>query len=188
MKGLFSKWEKKRPEPYNHGPYPGDTDGDKSRESFEFTHLENGKPYYVSVRTVGISGEESEASAEVEFVPLSKGVFTISSNHSSDNGGFNFEDGISTPARDPRCDVYLYAKRDVVGLSSPGRLSAGLRKTAFAGTDNEFEETIVIKPDDRLAVKTNRGTARIKIVKINHVGTEAEAVIEYAFYPDGYDE
>jgi len=119
LKGLFSKWEKNHPEPYNHAPFPGDTDGDITTESFEIAHLENGKTYYVSVRTVGLAGAESDASREIEFVPLAKGEFLISSNHSSENGGFCFDRNISVPARDPRCDIYLYAKRDAVGLSSP---------------------------------------------------------------------
>ena len=186
LKGLFSKWPKNKPEPYNHAPYPGDTDGDNSKESFEFTHLDNGKTYYLSVRTVGISGVESDASEELAFTPLSRGYFTITSNHSSESGGFNFEDGIPTPARDPRCDIYLYARRDAVGISSPSRLSAGLRKTGFSETDENYDETIVIKKGDRLYIKTPRGRAQVRIVSIKQQGAEAEAVIEYEFYPSGY--
>jgi len=186
LEGYFSKWERNRPEPYNHAPYPGDTDGDITRESFEITNLENGKTYYISVRTVGISGAESDASEENEFTPLARGEFTISSNHSSKNGGFNFEKGISTPARDLRCDIYLYAKRDEVGLSSPNRLSAGLRKTAFVGSDDRYFETVKIKRGDRLIVKTSGGRARIRIEKISRKGLEAEAVIDYEFFPHGY--
>jgi hypothetical protein len=186
LEEYFSEWEENRPEPYNHAPYPGDTDGDNTRESFEFAQLQNGKTYYVSVRTVGISGAESDASEEIEFTPLARGEFIISSNHSSQNGGFNFEKGVSTPARDLRCDVYLYAKRDEVGLSSPSRLSAGLRKTAFAGSDENYSETVKIKQGDRLVVKTSGGRARIRIEKISRKGLEAEAVIEYEFFPHGY--
>lgn len=183
----FSKWEKNRPEPYNHAPYPGDTDGDKTRESFEITNLENGKTYYISVRTIGLAGAESGISKEVEFVPLARGKFTISSNHSSENGGFSFDRDISVPARDPRCDIYLYAKRDVVGLSSPGRLSAGLRKTAFTKQNEKDVETIMIKKGDSLTVKTRYGRAEIAIKNIDRAGLEAAAVIEYIFYPAGYD-
>lgn len=182
----FSKWDKSHPAPYNHTPYPGDTDGDPTKESFEIKNLENGKNYYVSVRTVGIGGIESGISKELRFVTLSKGKFTISSNHSSDNGGFNFENGVSTPARDPRCDIYLYAKKDVVGISSPSRLSAGLRETGFAGRDDNYLETMTIKKGDRLKIRTTKGLARVTIDRINRKGTEAEAVIDYVFYPRGY--
>lgn len=183
---LFSKWDKNHPEPYNHAPYPGDTDGDKSRESFEFTNLVNGKTYYVSVRTVDPAGDESDASGEVKFVPLANGEFQISSDHSSDRGGFSFDKNISLPARDPRCDVYLYAKKDVVGLSSPSRLSAGLRKTAFSGSAEKNVETIKIKSGDKLTVKTKYGRADITVKKLQHEGASATADIGYVFYPDNY--
>ncbi len=183
----FSKWEKNRPKPYNHAPFPGDTDGDVTRESFEITNLENGKTYYISVRTVGITGAESGVLKEVEFVPQPRGEFMISSNHSSKNGGFSFDEDISVPARDPRCDIYLYAKRDVVGLSTPGRLSAGLRKTAFTKRNEKNVETVKIKAGDRLTVETRYGRAEISVKSIDHIDLEASAVIEYIFYPAGYD-
>ncbi len=188
LEEYFSKWEKNRPEPYNHAPFPGDTDGDITKESFEITNLENGKTYYVSVRTVGLAGVESDASKEIEFVPLARGVFTISSNHSSENGGFSFDNNISVPARDPRCDIYLYAKRDVAGLSSPDRLSAGLRKTAFTKKNEKNVETIKIKTGDRLTVITRYGRAEIAIKNIKHVGLDATAALEYIFYPANYAE
>lgn len=139
------------------------------------------------MRTVGISGAESGVSKEVEFVPLARGEFTISSNHSSENGGFSFDRDSSLPARDPRCDIYLYAKRDVVGLSSPGRLSAGLRKTTFTKQNEKNVETVKIKPGDRLIVKTRNGKAEIAIKSIDRVGLEATAIVGYKFYPVGYD-
>jgi hypothetical protein len=185
---LFPAWDKNHPDPYNHAPYPGDIDGDPSRESFEIRDLENGRAYYVSVRTVGTGGAESDVSGELRFVPLSRGKFSISSDHSSESGGFNFENGMSTPARDPRCDLYLYSKKDVVGLSSPSRLSAGLRETGFAGHDANYLETVVVKQGDRLNVKTIKGRARIRIEKISRAGLEAEAIIGYEFFPDGYAE
>ena len=184
---LFPNWGESRPEPYNHAPYPGDTDGDISRESFEIPNLENGKTFYVSVRTAGLAGAESDPSEEVKFVPLAKGEFLIADNHLSDYGGFSFDENISVPARDPRCDLYLYAKKDVVGLSSPSRLSAGLRKTGFTARNGKDSETLKIKTGDKLSVKTVNGRAEITIKKIGHVGTEVAADIEYIFYPDSDD-
>ncbi|UCE66261.1 MAG: hypothetical protein JSU85_15690 [Candidatus Zixiibacteriota bacterium] len=119
-------------------------------------------------------------------MPLARGVFTISSSHSSDNGGFSFDSDMSLPARDPRCDIYLYAKRDVVGLSSPNRLSAGLRKTAFTKKNEKNVETIQIKSGDRLTVKTMYGHAEIAIKYIRRVDLDATAAIEYIFYPANY--
>jgi hypothetical protein len=186
LEELFGKWDKNRPKPYNHAPFPGDIDGDNSRESFEINNLKNGKTYYVSVRTVDPAGAESDASGELEFIPLAKGEFQISSDHSSDNGGFSFDKNISLPARDPRCDIYLYAKKDAVGLSSPNRLSGGLRKTAFSNSKEKSVETIRIKNGDKLTVETRYGRAEITVRKIRHRGTSATADIQYVFYPDTY--
>jgi hypothetical protein len=189
LKDQFRRWHKDHPDPYNHTPYPGDTDGDRSRESFEITHLENGKIYYVSVRTVGENGLESASTDEVEFQPLSNGTFVISSNHSASNGGFEFDSGLSTPARDRRCDIYLYAKGEEVGISSPGRLGAGLRNTYFRkpGIINVREmDTIKIKPGDEIIADCRLGRAEMTIKKIARVGSEVEATIRYVFYPEGF--
>ena len=159
LKGIFSKWDKKRPKPYNHTPFPGDTDGDINKESFEITHLDNGRKYYVSVRTVGPAGGESNASEELSFVPLSKGRFILTSEHTLNDGGFNFEKGISVPVRDPRNDIYLYAKTLVVGISSPSRLAAGLRKTKFSKEKEKDLETVRILSGDRLSIKSALGRA-----------------------------
>lgn len=186
LKELFSNWDKNHPQPYNHGPFPGDTDGDNTRESFEITNLENGKTYYVSVRTVDPAGAESDVSGESKFVPLANGDFQISSDHLSEIGGFSFDKNISLPARDPRCDIYLYAKEDAVGLSSPGRLSAGLRKTAFSNSTEKNVETIKIKNGDKLTAKTRFGRAEISVKRLKHRGASAVADIGYIFYPDNY--
>jgi hypothetical protein len=186
LENMFGKWGKDSPEPYNHSPFPGDTDGDKSKESYEITNLVNGKTYFVSVRTVDPAGNESDAAGELKFVPLANGRFQINSDHSSDRGGFSFDKNISLPARDPRCDIYLYAKKDAVGLSSPSRLSAGLRKTAFSNSKEKKVETIKIKSGDRLTIDTRNGRAEITIERIRHEGSSATADIHYIFYPDNY--
>jgi len=187
LKDKFVDWEKDHPAPHNFSPYPGDTDGDRSKESYEITGLENGRAYYVSVRTVEQGGRESNPSNEVEFTPLARGVFVISSNHSAEIGGFNFESESSMPARDLRCDIYLYAKGDTIGLSSPGRLGAGLRKTYFSrpGIINIREmDSIRISENERITATGKFGRAELTVRKINLQGAdEAEATLEYIFYP-----
>jgi len=141
----------------------------------------------VSVRTIGVGGVESDVSKEVSFVPLSKGVFTIASNHTSLDGGFNFESGIPVPVRDPRSDIYIYAKKNAVGMSSPNRLSAGLRNTEFTMGKNKKLKTVKIRSGDRLSIRTELGAADVRINGINHKGSDAAVTIEYVFYPDGFD-
>ncbi|MEE9554238.1 MAG: hypothetical protein V3W18_08075 [candidate division Zixibacteria bacterium] len=186
LKEDFRKWKKKRPKPHNFTPYPGDTDGDRNNESYEITHLENGKTYFVSIRTLGPDGVESKASNEVRFVPMAGGVFVISSNHSADNGGFEFDTGRYSPSRDKHCDLYFWTKGDQYGLSSPSRLGAGLRKTYFSkpGIINVREmETIKIKKGDKIIAESKRGRAEMTILRIGRRGSEAEATIEYIYYP-----
>lgn len=187
LKPIFPDWRKSHPPPYNHAPYPGDTDGDITAESFEITGLENGRTYCVSVRTAGFGGRESKPSNEVAFTPMARGQFVISSFHSREDGGFNFEREISVPARDPRCDVYLYSKGADVGLSSPHRLGAGLRKTGFiryADKSGEVLETVKFDRGDRLTVVTRKGKADLTIKRIDREKEPVTTLIEYVFHPD----
>ncbi len=132
-------WKKMPGTPYNPTPYPGDTDGDNSKESMPLDRLTNGRTYYVMVRTVGPDGRESESSNLTVFRPLAQGSFIISSNHEASDGGFNFEDESSAPGRGPRSDIYLYDNGAKVGLSSPSRLGAGMRRSLIfeSGSDQE---------------------------------------------------
>jgi len=186
LKDRFSGWDKDRPAPHNRDPYPGDTDGDPSRESYEIADLENGRTYFVLVRTVGPGGAESGPSNEVQFVPISRGTFLISSDHSADNGGFAFDSGLSVSARDVRCDIYLYAKEDEIGLSSPSRLAAGLRQTWFGKPGIVYfkeMDTIRIQQGDRITTSNKYGSSELFIKEINRSGSLVEATIEYVFYP-----
>lgn len=186
--GNYPGWHKSHAELHNSTPYPGDTDGDITRESFEITGLENGRTYFVTVRTVAPDGSESKQSNGVEFTPLARGEFIISDNHLADNGGFSFDHEISVPARDRRCDLYLYSRDNVVGLSSPNRLGAGLRKTAFARSSDAAnnDETIRIREGNKIVVSTKHGQAVLTVRGINRIDSEVRATIEYAFYPPHY--
>ncbi len=188
LNGRFPDWHKSHAELYNSTPYPGDTDGDITRESFEITGLENGWTHHVTVRTVAPDGSESKQSNEVEFMPLAKGEFIISDNHQADNGGFSFDHEISVPARDRRCDLYLYSRDNVVGLSSPSRLGAGLRKTLFtrSGDPASTDDTIRIREGTEIAVNAKHGTGVLTVRRINRLDSEVSATIEYAFYPPHY--
>jgi hypothetical protein len=187
-RGEFHNWHKSNAELYNSAPYPGDTDGDITRESFEITNLENGWTYYVTVRTVAPDGLESKQSNEVEFIPLAKGEFIISDNHSADNGGFSFDHEIPVPARDRRCDLYLYSRDGVVGLSSPSRLGGGLRKTLFAPSSDPVntDETIRIREGIKIAINAKHGLAKLTVRRINRLDSEVTAIVEYVFFPPHY--
>lgn len=171
--------------PYNGVPYPGDTDGDISLESFDMEGLTDGSTYAVVVRTVGPDGRLSAPSNMGVFTPLGRGAFVISADHLAENGGFNFGSGAMVTARDPRCDIYLYATERAIGLSSPSRLGAGLRKTRFFpnGENDDSMETIAIAEGDAMALKTRDGLVEIRIIEILGRYPDVSAKIEYVFRP-----
>ncbi len=178
-------WKRNPGRPYNDTPYPGDTDSNISRESMPLDNLVNGMKYFVTVRLVGSDGKESESSNIAEFTPLASGEFIISCNHDATDGGFNFENEVSVPGRDPRSDIYLYATEERTGLSSPSRLGAGLRKTAFMGMRGPVEvETIAIVGGQNLQIKTKDGTARIRVEELIGKYPTISARISYTFRPD----
>jgi hypothetical protein len=170
--------------PYNSDPYPGDTDGDITHESYNLDNLENGKFYYAIIRTVGFDNRESALSNVVSFRPLAGGEFTISSNHLGDDGGFNFETGTQVPGKDRRSDLYLYSNGNKTGLSSPSRLSAWLRKTSFSAGGEHNLETIAIKAGDKILLETKYGHIDLTVVSLDGNYPEISAKIRYIFYPE----
>jgi hypothetical protein len=180
-----SAWSRNPGAPYNHTPYPGDTDGDINRESIPLEHLGNGRTYLGIVRTVGPDGRESKSSNLVVFTPLASGTFIISANQEASDGGFNFESETRVPGRDPRSDIYLYATEQRVGLSSPYRLGGGLRKTRFTGPAISTPvETIPIRKGQSIEVQTKMGRAKIRIEDILGRYPDISARISYVFHPD----
>jgi hypothetical protein len=176
-------WKSAAQKPYNGFPYPGDTDGDINSESFPIDGIIDGHFYMALVRSVGPGGTLSEPSGVITFEPVRKGKFTIIADHLSENGGFNFEQGISVSGRDSRNDIYLYATQDRVGLSSPSRLASGLRKSEFIPADDDAArlETIAITEHDIITVRTRRGVADITVEKITGRYPAVEAKISFVF-------
>ena len=180
-------------QPYNPVPYPGDTNGDLKRQSLPIDNLQNGQFNVVRVRTIGIDGKESKKSEPVRFRPLAQGTFVISPNHLAPDGGFNFEDEKSTNAYDSICDVYLYATGSKVGLSSPNRLTPGMRKSLFAKGKYEQEiqnnainfkdDTIVISNGDIIVIRIKKGHAELKIENIDDHYPNISVRISYIYNP-----
>lgn len=180
-----STWKARLPGPYNKTPYPGDIDGDISKESISIASLVDGQTYLALIRTLGPDGKESAPSNVVSLTPLGKGEFQISSDHSAPDGGFNFESRSQVPGRDPRSDIYLYVTEKKIGLSSPSRLSAGFRRTLIStpGDGNSGVETIEIAEGMKLNLEMKRGQADISIEEILGEYPSVSARIKYVFYP-----
>jgi len=181
----MEKWPEISSTPHNDFPYPGDTDGDINRESILISGLVDGTTYLAAIRTVGPGGILSAPSDLVSFILQKSGEFIISANQLTAEGGYNFEDGISVPGRDPRSDIYLYATPDRIGLSSPHRLGAGLRRTKFRsdGENASASETIVISKGKIIQLESRRGLAQLRIVEIIGAYPDIAVRIKYSFVP-----
>jgi hypothetical protein len=180
-----SAWIKKPGVPYNQAPYPGDTDGDISRESISLKNLDNGRSYLALVRTVGPDGGESESSNIAAFTPVASGIFIISANQDASNGGFNFESETQVPGRGPKSDIYLYTTEKRIGLSAPYRLGGGFRKTKFtSSTTSTPVETISIRKGQSIEVRTKTGQADIRIEDIMGRYPDVTVKISYVFHPN----
>jgi hypothetical protein len=176
---------------YNSGPYPGDTDGDITRESIELSRLTNGRRYYAYVRTILNNGGLSEPSARVAFRPLAQGRFEISQNHTAKQSGYSFAKVKSTIARDFDNDFYIYAVKEKVGISSPSRLHSSLRKTLIkneSDAKSKFSQTQpLIKGNTYLLKTADGGNARLTLAKLISKEPNLKAIFDYIYYPPGVE-
>lgn len=186
-------------QPFNTAPYPGDTDGDISLETFEAVHLENGVEYFVFVRSVGLDGTESEPTGVLSFVPRKEGTFVLKQNFQANESGFDFGNGVSIAARSEGNDIYFYSKPGENGLGSPKRLGGLLRKSLFMdlGAKIDFDkmdlidiknfsgrEKLVIHSGHVYIVKTQGNCfGKLKVESIRGRQGQKEVVIRYCFQP-----
>jgi len=172
---------------YNNIPFPGDTDGDVTRESFELSELTNGNHYYAYVRTVLKDGSLSEASPKVSFMPLQSGQVEISTNYLKDGSGYNFAQEKYTVARDFDNDFYIYINADKAGISSPSRLHSSLHETLIKDESDKsrvFEHTKPLIKGRTYILKTaDGGQVRLTLVKFTRDNSNQGATFDYTYYP-----
>jgi hypothetical protein len=185
--------------PFNDVPYPGDTDGDISKETYEAIPLENGVEYEVFVRSVGLDGIESAPTNILSFIPRNEGSFTLRQSFQSAESGFDFSSGHSVSAHSENSDIYFYAKGSEVGFASPNRLGSGLRKTLFMdlGVTADFDELetfdigtfsgkdrVAIRHGHLYIVKTqNECFGKLKVRSIQGRQGKKEVMVRYGFQP-----
>ncbi|MCP4582022.1 MAG: fibronectin type III domain-containing protein [candidate division Zixibacteria bacterium] len=174
----------------NSGPFPGDTDGDITRETYELSRLENGERYYAYVRTVMIDGSLSDVSGRVSFIPLLRGKLEISTNHATSESGYSFAKEKYTPARDFDNDFYIYATREKAGISSPSRLHSSLRESLIdfrLDKASKFEQTKPLTKGKTYIIKTaDGGSAHLTLLKFSG-GPGSVAIFDYIYYPPGVE-
>jgi len=176
---------------YNNSPFPGDTDGDITRESFELPRLTNGTRYYAYVRTVRKDGSLSNPSPKVLFMPLQSGRLEISTNHTGDGSGYSFAREKYTIARDFDNDFYIYINADKAGISSPSRLHSSLRETLIKYENEKSGKSEQTKPlvkGKTYILKTSDGgRARLTLIKLTRGNFNQSATFEYTYYPPGVE-
>jgi hypothetical protein len=170
---------------YNSAPYPGDTDGDITRESITIPNLENGHRYYAYIRTLLGNGELSRPTGTVEFMPLDQGRLTITTNHTAEGSGYSFTQGKYTPARDFANDFYIYATEAKAGISSPSRLHSSLRQT-YITLNNKKDLTQPLQKGAQYILDTaDGGRAILTLVQLTGKAPALEASFNYIYYPPG---
>ena len=176
---------------YNSSPFPGDTDGDITRESFALPRLTNGTRYYAYIRTVRKDGSLSEPSPKVSFMPLQSGRLEISTNYTKDRSGYSFAKEKYTIARDFDNDFYIYINTDKAGISSPSRLHSSLRETLIkyeSDKNDKFEKTKPLVKGKTYILKTSAGgQARLTLLKLTRDNSNQSATFDYTYYPPGVE-
>jgi len=176
---------------FNNSPFPGDTDGDITSESYELPRLTNGARYYAYVRTVLKDGSLSEPSPKVSFMPLQSGRLEISTNYTKDGSGYSFAKEKYTLARDFDNDFYIYINTDKAGISSPSRLHPSLHETIIKyenEKDAAFEQTKPLVKGKTYILKTSdAGQARLTLLKLTRDNSNPRATFDYTYYPPGVE-
>ncbi len=173
---------------FNSAPYPGDTDGDYTKETFPLPRLENGKRYYAYLRTVLSDGSLTAPSSTVSFLPLAQGEMTISQNYTTDRSGFNFAKEKYTKARDFENDIYIFATKVKSGISSPARLHSSLRDSKIMLGDGPYDQTQPLQKGKSYIVNTiDGGHAKLTLISIKGSAPSIEATFKYIYYPPGLE-
>lgn len=179
----------------NRVPYPGDTDGDASKETFEINDLVNGRIYRTWIRMLTADGALGPSSETLNFVSKEVGQLTIYFDMLHDSSGYSFAKRKYTKARDYDNDFYLYEK-DGVHISSPSLYSSLLRTTDFTQLSDaagkrispikKSGKTQSIKINSRYQyqiITSNDEWAAIKIENYLGSADNRRAVINYTFLP-----
>ena len=185
--------------PFNLAPFSGDTDPDDDVERFEADGLENGKKYFVSVRTIFPNRSLSRSSTEIPVVCGPRGEMQLSRRYKSDRDGFSFEQNLYVSADDLANDLYFYSKEGRDYLASPVRLDGFLRDNrlmrlsvkgeyeqvkarVMATGDIPEQERIEVKKGDWILLYTaDKKFALLKVLDLGGAGEKRNIRLFYAY-------
>lgn len=187
--------------PFNHIPFPGDTNPEDEIEHFVAEGLDNGVKYFVSVRVVNPDRTLSKPSNEIVTVCGPRGEIELSIRFKSDRDGFSFEKNTYVRADDIDNDMYFYSKDGLDYLASPNRLGGFLKANRFSvlpfkGGFGQVKTELLSLDDkptrDRVAVSkgdwvhiltSDNKHALVKVLNISGEGGHRSLRLFYAFSP-----
>ena len=187
--------------PFNPASYSGDTNPDDGVEHFIAERLENGRKYYVSVRTVYPDRTLSTPSDELIAVCGPRGEIELSIRYKSNQDGFSFEQNQYVRADDSSNDLVFYSKEGEDYIDAPSRLNGfikanRIRKTSLSGSFDEIRRPaarlegeptkvrVAVEKGDWLWVRTPDGTnALVKVLDIHGAGSDRKIRLFFAYSP-----
>jgi len=117
--------------PFNQSPYPGDTDGDPTRESFEARPLNNGVRYLCSVASLNTDGTIGSATQPVPAICRPGGRVKLQPLFSGDFDGIDFTSGSYVTSDDSECHIVFLSKQSTDSLLAPSRIDPLNHETRF---------------------------------------------------------
>ena len=183
--------------PFNLTAFSGDTNPDDGVEYFDAERLENGKKYFVSVRTIFPGRTLSRSSAEIPAVCGPRGEMQLSIRYKSDRDGFSFEQNGYVSADNLANDLYFFSKDGKDFLASPVRLDGFLRdnrlmRLAFKGEYEQVKSRVMaageIPDQERIEVKKGNwvllytADKRFALLKVLEFSGEGEKRVIRLFY------
>jgi hypothetical protein len=188
-------------EPFNHTPFPGDTDPEDAFEHFVAEGLKNGVKYNVAVRVVYPDGSLSRASNRVAAVCGPRGDITLAMRYKGNNDGFSFEQNTYIAADDLNNDLYFFSKDGIDYLASPSRLNGFLKANRFkvlplkgeledikgrvpGYKDAPDEDRVAIEKDDWVLIRLPDETyTLVRVRDVYGQGEERSIRLFYAYDP-----
>ena len=185
--------------PFNDAAFAGDTEPADGIENFEAGGLENGKKYYVSVRTIFPDLTLSKSSNEQVVVCGPRGEIELSIRYKSERDGYSFSRDIFVRADDLDNDIYYHTLSGKDYLGSPEKLDGFLRKNRLtvlpykgdfetvrekaAGSGVEPDQLRVeVKKDDWVLIKSEEGNlGLLKILGFGGDGEERRIELYFAY-------
>jgi hypothetical protein len=191
--------------PHNPVPYPGDTDPESKFETMTVENLENGKEYYITVRSVYPDGGTSGSSNEVNIICRPEGTFDLAFRYAELNDGFSFALKKAVRADASANDIYFFQKDGFDFIASPDRLNGFLRKSqifSLGKTENIYQypkfnldtpsadklpvlagESYLIKTADgnfaKIRIDSMSGEGKDRILKISYIYQTVKGLIRF---------